>query len=87
MIEAEPELILSRNDLNRKNGPISTSSSTDDEAYFVLGKSYEFQCSITGNPEPDHVTWVICDESGNSCINEKKYKRSVSKKIQVYIEN
>jgi hypothetical protein len=39
---------------------------------------YEFSCEITGNPEPDYVTWSICDESGNICRNEKKYKPDVS---------
>ena len=61
---------------------VTPSHTTDDEAFFVLGKSYEFNCGIAGNPEPDHVTWVICNESGNRCLNEKKYKSSVSEQMQ-----
>ena len=63
---------------------INSSSPKDDEAFFVVGRLYPFKCHITGNPEPDHIIWVVCDESGNSCIKETMYNDSVSKNIAIF---
>ena len=49
----------------------------DDDEYFVLGESYRFKCEISGNPEPDHVTWIACDESGDVCNDTKEFSINV----------
>ena len=69
-IESEPNLKLTR----AQYGSYDT---RDDEDYFVLGESYKFKCEISGNPEPDYLTWIACDESGNVCNDTKKLSKSV----------
>ena len=71
-IQSEPDLKLSR----VQSGSTETG---DDDEYFVLGESYRFQCEISGNPEPDHVTWIACDESGNVCNDTKEFSENVRK--------
>ena len=56
----------------------------DDDEYFVLGKSYKFKCEISGNPEPDHVNWVSCDESGNTCNETKEFSKNVRNTKNIY---
>ena len=72
-VKAEPELKLSRDQKNNSNDDYS-----DEADFYVLQNRYKFSCEITGNPEPEYVTWIICDESENNCRNVKKYKHTVS---------
>ena len=59
----------------------------DDDEYFVLGESYRFKCEISGNPEPDHVTWIACDESGNVCNDTKEFSKNVRNTKNTFIKN
>ena len=76
-VTSRPDLILTRIQSTEKE-------TIDDEEFYVLGKTYEFKCEISGNPEPDNVYWVICDESKTSCTREKKYSSSVSKTLPAF---
>ena len=57
-VNAKPELKLTRNQSGSR-------MPSDGKDFYVLGNSYEFKCEISGNPEPHHVKWIICDHLGN----------------------
>ena len=50
----------------------------DDLDFYTLNKEYNFKCLIKGNPEPENVTWVICDGAGKQCKNYTRNNTSVS---------
>ena len=76
-IKSEPNLKLTR-------VQYGSHETKDDDEYFVLGKSYKFKCEISGNPEPDHVNWVSCDESGNTCNETKEFSKNVRNTKNIY---
>ena len=74
---AKPDLKLSRSNGNEH----------DDSEFYVLRKLYEFKCLIKGNPEPNYVTWVICNGAGNNCRYDTKNISSVSNSNNLGLHN
>ena len=74
---AKPELRLSRFNKNE----------FDDSEFYVLRKQYEFKCLMKGNPEPNNVTWVICNGEGNNCRYDTKNISSVSNSNDLGLHN